>query len=89
MTKSEIKIKKILNSKGFTVLHNGWPDFFCIDRKNRRCLAIEAKTGKCKLSPAQKKMHRALKEIGLPTYVTYGVENLNHAGREYFSRARL
>jgi|HubBroStandDraft_2_1064218.scaffolds.fasta_scaffold275613_2 hypothetical protein len=83
LTLSEKQVLIDYESKGWTVLRSGWPDFFCyrdLPNGTRECLGVEVKAGADKVSAVQEVMHKALpfkvivERLGAPTkdpLVTY------------------
>ena len=77
LTQSEQWVKEQLEERGWRVLRNGWPDFFCVreryyhvlDTKEVKYAAVEVKAGNDKVSPAQDSMHWALQKAGLSVVV--------------------
>ena len=71
MNTSERQVNEELTKRGWRVLRNGAPDFFCIrdvDGK-RQILAIEVKVGKDRPSAAQLEVHDLLRKAGIPVHV--------------------
>lgn len=58
MTKWELIVKRQLETDGYTVLKNGWPDFFAF--KEGHCKFVEVKSGFSQLSKEQRVILRAL-----------------------------
>ena len=83
LTLAEKQVFIDYESKGWTVLRSGWPDFFCyrdLPDGTRECLGVEVKAGADKVSVVQEVMHKALpfkvivERLGAPTkdpLVTY------------------
>ena len=51
--RSELKVKDILEEKGYTVIHQGAPDFLCFKRNEKtnlmeEILFVEVKSDECK-----------------------------------------
>lgn len=76
MNALEQQIKAWLESRGFTVIQNGWPDFFCYQdnvnfqgRIESRFMAVEVKSNVDKIKEHQAHVHNALRAAGVPTYV--------------------
>jgi hypothetical protein len=63
--KTEDQMRKVLEDRGLTVLHKGWPDFLVVDEKNNRGFACEVKSYSDKLRPEQEVMHEALSRFGI------------------------
>ena len=53
-----------LESQGYTVLKNGWPDFLAFKGKSVRFIEVKPHRGR-ELTPRQQKMAQALALIGL------------------------
>jgi len=69
MNENEKELHRELVKKGYKVLRNGWPDFLVIPPNKGKIFAMELKYGRDKVSPDQKKMHKALEEAGLEVRV--------------------
>ena len=69
--KCEIDACKNLESRGYEVLKNGWPDFVAIDWENKKVRFIEIKPKNKKLKPRQIKMKKVFEMIGLDYEVMY------------------
>jgi len=71
VNKAEIYVKDILKKEGWSVMHKGYPDFFCykiID--NKLCIQfIEVKSGNDRLTVDQRKMKEILTKCGLTVFV--------------------
>lgn len=70
MTKNEQQLKAKLESEGWTVLRNGWPDFLIFRHTDNgsEVIAVEQKDTN-ELSLEQQKMIHALNLMGLPVLV--------------------
>ena len=79
MNKSETEIKEELLKKGWRVLKNGAPDFFCIRYVGgkREIVAVEVKTGNQQPSPIQNEVHELLKQAGIPVHIVYPGDSLH------------
>jgi hypothetical protein len=63
LTLAEKQVFIDYESKGWTVLRSGWPDFFCyrdLPDGTRECLGVEVKAGNDEMRPSQEAMHRVL-----------------------------
>jgi hypothetical protein len=76
LTLSEQQVLIDYESKGWTVLRSGWPDFFCyrdLPDGTRECLGVEVKAGADKVSSVQEALHKVLpftvivERLGAPT----------------------
>jgi VRR-NUC domain len=69
----EKHIKKWIESYGYKILQTGWPDFLCSRMLGGRKIFcfIEAKCDGDRVSQAQKTMHRALEQLGIPVSVVF------------------
>lgn len=58
----ENQAAKDLESEGYTVIRNGWPDFFCFRDVNgvREYLGVEVKSAGNRVSKRQKRMAESL-----------------------------
>ena len=65
LTTTEYIVKEKCEEAGWDVLRNGWPDFLLFDKKEKKAVFLEVKSLKTGLSKDQKKMHRALKALGI------------------------
>jgi len=93
MNKTEAKIKKELEKRGFVVLRNGWPDFFVLNENYKKskgetyAFCCEVKKPGTYLSSEQIIIHSALKSAGLPCYVAYQPEDvIEKRGRQCINR---
>ena len=65
LTTTEYIVKDKCEEDGWDVLRNGWPDFMLFNKKEKTAIFLEVKSiGTC-LSKDQKKMHAALKALGI------------------------
>jgi len=76
MNNFEKEVQEYFQADGWTVLRNGWPDFFCLKIVQQsygapeiKLSAVEVKRGADKLSMAQEAMHKALRQAGIPVWV--------------------
>lgn len=71
MNALEQRARQILESAGFTVLRNGWPDFLAFREEGRwkKLAAFEIKSESDGLSDSQKIMQQLLRVAGIPVYV--------------------
>jgi hypothetical protein len=79
MNDRERRISLSLMEKGWRVLRNGAPDFFCIRVSNgkRELIAVEVKGPGDRLSAAQQEVKSFLAEAGIPTYVVGDEDSLD------------
>ena len=71
---SEIIAIKKLESDGFEVIKNGWPDFLAFNKITNEIKFVEVKPGKKRLKPRQEKMAHIFSLLGLD----YLVWNIDH-----------
>lgn len=72
MTESEHRVKLDLESKGWTVHRNGWPDFLCwreVETGKIECLCVEVKGRRDNLREGQRTVIKILDSIGLKVAV--------------------
>jgi VRR-NUC domain len=76
MNDLELRIKAMLEKRGYEVLRNGWPDFLCVGTSpygNRPTLmGVEVKSPNDDLSPDQIRMHQVLGAARIPIFVVKG-----------------
>lgn len=76
MTKSEKKAKLILESKGYKVYRDGYPDFLTITSDNK-LEWIEVKSGLDKISKKQRKIFSILSKFGFNVFIYYDGEKID------------
>jgi len=64
----ETKAKEVFEEDGWKVYHTGYPDFFVVRGKDFAFIEIKSSVDPL-LNPAQKRMVRAMKKVGLPVEV--------------------
>jgi len=68
----EIKAKREMESMGWMVLQNGFPDFFCFRKTKNgdyQYKFVEVKSPKDKLTPSQKIVHKVFCDLGIPVEI--------------------
>lgn len=69
MNEHEKRVYNVAKDAGWTVLRNGWPDYLLIDWQSKQAIFLEVKSPTDSLRIEQKKMHKALKALGLDVRV--------------------
>ena len=76
LTYSERRVFNLLKAKGFNeIIRKGWPDFMVVT--NKGLVGVEVKHRKDKLESDQKRTHKILNRMGIPTLVVFGDDDLS------------
>jgi hypothetical protein len=79
MTPSEQVAKDCLVAEGWSVLHNGWPDFLCFRQGQSSrpdVIAVEVKLPPDRPTEKQKQLHHILIAAGIPVYMLHDVRGM-------------
>lgn len=71
MNTREREFKELVESTGFRVRRNGWPDFAIVDERGNIFSTVELKCGFDKISREQELMHEALQAADVPVVIVH------------------